>query len=199
MSGYSVLPDGSFTQEDPIGIAGGLNLYGYANGDPVNFSDPFGLCPICPWLVGAAAGAATGVAEGYLLTRALGESYGAGDFAYDATLGAIGGALAVFGRGARLARTAGRQGDEVFRAAQSGGRHSGFLTNYSGRSAREIAKAKRSLAGRIDEHEGFLRDPSSHVDSWDSLRPEHQQSLLDHWRTEIRTAGEQIEILDRIK
>jgi RHS repeat-associated protein len=36
---------GRFTQEDPIGIAGGLNLYGYANGDPVNFSDPFGLSP----------------------------------------------------------------------------------------------------------------------------------------------------------
>jgi RHS repeat-associated protein len=34
---------GQFTQQDPIGIAGGLNLYGYANGDPINFSDPFGL------------------------------------------------------------------------------------------------------------------------------------------------------------
>ena len=31
------------TQQDPIGLAGGLNLYGYANGDPVNYSDPFGL------------------------------------------------------------------------------------------------------------------------------------------------------------
>jgi RHS repeat-associated protein len=35
---------GRFTQEDPIGLAGGLNLYGFANSDPVNFSDPFGLC-----------------------------------------------------------------------------------------------------------------------------------------------------------
>jgi len=35
----------AFTQEDPIGLAGGLNLYGFAGGDPVNFSDPFGLCP----------------------------------------------------------------------------------------------------------------------------------------------------------
>jgi RHS repeat-associated protein len=36
---------GQFTQSDRIGIAGGLNLYGYANGDPINFTDPFGLSP----------------------------------------------------------------------------------------------------------------------------------------------------------
>ncbi len=38
---------GRFTQEDPIGLAGGLNQYGFVAGDPVNFSDPFGLRP-CP-------------------------------------------------------------------------------------------------------------------------------------------------------
>jgi RHS repeat-associated protein len=35
-----------FTQEDPMGLAGGMNLYGFASGDPVNFSDPFGLCQL---------------------------------------------------------------------------------------------------------------------------------------------------------
>lgn len=35
---------GRFTQEDPIGIAGGLNAYGFANGNPISYSDPFGLC-----------------------------------------------------------------------------------------------------------------------------------------------------------
>lgn len=35
---------GRFTQEDPIGYAGGINLYAYAGGDPVTYSDPFGLC-----------------------------------------------------------------------------------------------------------------------------------------------------------
>lgn len=28
-----------------MGLAGGMNLYGYAGGDPINRSDPFGLCP----------------------------------------------------------------------------------------------------------------------------------------------------------
>jgi uncharacterized protein RhaS with RHS repeats len=34
---------GRFTQPDPIGLAGGLNVYGFAGGDPANFVDPFGL------------------------------------------------------------------------------------------------------------------------------------------------------------
>ena len=40
---------GRFTQQDPIGLAGGLNLYGYAGGDPINYSDPFGLCTQEKW------------------------------------------------------------------------------------------------------------------------------------------------------
>ncbi|HYR11592.1 MAG TPA: RHS repeat-associated core domain-containing protein, partial [Longimicrobium sp.] len=36
---------GQFTQSDPIGFAGGLNAYGFGAGDPVSYSDPYGLCP----------------------------------------------------------------------------------------------------------------------------------------------------------
>jgi len=34
---------GRFVQPDPIGTAGGINLYAYTGNDPVNFSDPGGL------------------------------------------------------------------------------------------------------------------------------------------------------------
>jgi RHS repeat-associated protein len=34
---------GRWTQRDPLGVAGGLNLYAYCNADPVNLVDPWGL------------------------------------------------------------------------------------------------------------------------------------------------------------
>ncbi|MAZ48558.1 MAG: hypothetical protein CME65_08340 [Halobacteriovoraceae bacterium] len=37
---------GRFLSEDPIGfISGDTNLYRYIQNDPINFLDPFGLCP----------------------------------------------------------------------------------------------------------------------------------------------------------
>jgi len=38
---------GRWLQEDPIGVAGGLNLYQFNGNNPVAYTDPFGLCP--PW------------------------------------------------------------------------------------------------------------------------------------------------------
>jgi RHS repeat-associated protein len=89
---------GRFTQEDPIGLAGGLNLYGYAGGDPVNLSDPAGTCP---WCIGGAIGAIGGAVVGagiYHFTTPPGQRSALGYLKFAAG-GAVGGAVVGAGVG----------------------------------------------------------------------------------------------------
>ena len=53
---------GRFISPDPIGYLGGLNLYAYCFGDPVNAVDPSGLTPVGGAVVGGIVG---GAWEGY--------------------------------------------------------------------------------------------------------------------------------------
>jgi RHS repeat-associated protein len=81
---------GQFTQQDPIGLAGGLNSYGFAAGDPVSYSDPYGLCP---WCLACAAGALSDVAIGYGVSRAVGARYSPRDVIAGVAAGCAGGMI----------------------------------------------------------------------------------------------------------
>lgn len=111
--------DGRFMQEDPAGLAGGANLYGYAGADPANNSDPFGLsCVVedtgkpCPDDTGRRL-----KAVGSALLQAVGQAV---DRMFTAAFGNPGGALpeGVGGAGSAMEETASISG--MLREASAG-------------------------------------------------------------------------------
>ena len=51
---------GRYLTPDPVGLVGGINLYGYVLNDPVNYIDPMGLNPLAGALTGTAIGGPVG-------------------------------------------------------------------------------------------------------------------------------------------
>jgi RHS repeat-associated protein len=118
---------GRFTQEDPIGLAGGLNLYGFAGGDPVNFSDPFGLWPDCttlpcPLIAGGAAalgGPITAVGAAVLGVFVLDNAFGSrsGSAAFSERAGAD---ATAYRPGGRFSPKTKREVEQAAREANGG-------------------------------------------------------------------------------
>jgi RHS repeat-associated protein len=149
---YYDVNTGRFTQEDPIGLAGGVNAYGFANGDPVSYSDPYGLCPIpslCAGALGALAGAGLRVGLNALTDRPLSEGV---------LESAVGGFIigASFGTAAPEATTAffARAGGTALRTttaattAAAGGSATGRVMLHAGQQGKHIVGHNNYIPGR---------------------------------------------------
>ena len=107
---------GRFLQADPIGYAGGLNLYAYTDNDPLNQTDPSGKCPSC--IFGAIVGGALEAAVEYHNGQLSLSWASAGKIGLAAGAGALTGGIgsltaALGGSGVAAAITAGAVGSPV--------------------------------------------------------------------------------------
>ncbi|MEU7854269.1 RHS repeat-associated core domain-containing protein [Nonomuraea sp. NPDC049141] len=91
---------GRFISEDPVGVDGGANLYGYAAGDPVNATDPSGNSPM---LAACLGGALFGGGLEYLTQRLSGRKVEWGSVGAQALLGC---GLGMFGKAFQFGKVA---------------------------------------------------------------------------------------------
>jgi len=199
-----------FISEDPIGFAGGdPNLYSYVFNQPTSFRDPTGLAvdPIS-WtaaaimcgsgsVIGAVmAGrkatwderlryAGIGCAAGMLTLVSMIAAGGAVAVGTLPDIGLLGGTAG----GAASAKTA-------LEIAREGGRHSGFLRNYAGRSPTELRSAVASIERQIAQHRSWIANPEGKIPNLRALDPRQQAALLNSkWPGDIARQQEQLEIL----
>ncbi|MFL5616045.1 MAG: RHS repeat-associated core domain-containing protein [Gemmatimonadaceae bacterium] len=172
---------GRFIQADPIGLAGGLNAYGFANGDPVSYSDPFGLCPIekplCNWIKATLMAAGTDI--GFLLGGGSGLLTGPG-----AVVASPVGAMAGATVGAGIGLAAGELTDRVFFSEKEGGGHSPGSSG-GGDAAQQ---AKDWLANTNRSNPGLNRDLSKWFNDGGKLPGSISREYLQNYLTAARDA-----------
>jgi uncharacterized protein RhaS with RHS repeats len=161
---------GRWTQEDPIGVAGGLNLYQFNGNNPVSHNDPFGLCPdgslVCESIEAATtfAGGAVGfigggglglfqiAATGGIATPAAVATVAAGTIGGAAIGSQLGEAITNVMFSKQPEKEAGQQYEEIQGAQQK------LRKQGEGRRIESIKKSKqRDKKELLDEAEDYLR------------------------------------------
>jgi RHS repeat-associated protein len=178
---------GRFTQEDPVGLAGGLNAYGFAAGDPINYSDPFGLCPhdlqpgtrdaiLCSWIEATLVAAGTDI--GASIGGGAGLLTGPG-----AVVASPAGALVGAGVGATLGLAAGGKLTDWLFSKKSGGASEGPRG-----SADEGAGARAWLKKTNDANPGLNRIVAKWFKEGGELPKEISREYLERYRAAAQDA-----------
>ena len=160
-------------------MAGGVNLYAYAGGNPVSYSDPFGLCPVCA--VGYAVFEVASTAYDLYDLSKTAINYARGN-ASDAELGitaaGVGLGLAAFGGGY------GRAGREALEAGLKG------VTNVAEQAAfRELSAGVRAGEGVVlagGTHKTAFRQAEAFAAKYGGEAADYVKKTTTH---SVKTAG----------
>lgn len=70
----------------------------------------------------------------------------------------------------------------AYEEARAGGKHSGTLRNYAGRSTQEVEKAITSYERQVELHNQKIAHPEQFAERWGQMSAQEQAGLLNKWR-----------------
>jgi hypothetical protein len=87
--------------------------------------------------------------------------------------------------------------NDAYEVAKGGGRHRGFLDQWSGQKKGKIEKSIKSLSDQVRSHREKIANPNKHINR---IVSGHELKYLvsTYWPKEIRNFEQQINILEGI-
>ncbi len=82
--------------------------------------------------------------------------------------------------------------------AMNGGKYAGQLRQFLSQGVESLQKSVGSFSKLIEQHQSWIKDPSSKVANWSELSPQHQQNLLHHWGQDVQRAQAYKEMAERV-
>jgi RHS repeat-associated protein len=83
----------------------------------------------------------------------------------------------------------------AYEIAAAGGKHSGTLRNYAGRSAAEIRKGIRSYDRQVALHRQKIANPAQFAERWGQMSAQEQAGLLNKWASDAARNQELANVL----
>lgn len=84
----------------------------------------------------------------------------------------------------------------AYEIAKDGGKHSGLLEQYTGKTTREIRKALSSYEKQVAIHKQKLVNPARFAERWSKMTAKERQGLMRKWENDIQRNQELADIME---